>query len=133
MEKNKYKKERSSIMNYKGILTEEAAEQWRKEGAIHALINICQDVGGFMRSIRDMNINLDKDEKIFAVTAKAMHAEAKMDACFVGFIQDDKKWYPFDAVYKSSVVGNIDGILQQIADVADISAKELEWAFLLME
>ncbi len=110
-------------MNYREILTEEAAEQFRKEGATHIVLEIYGDVD----LLRTIEVRLDKG--IFCVAGKTVRAAAAMEKRLFGKVIDSKRWYPFDSTYKMRGC-NPDRVLADIAKVTGLDPTELEWSFI---
>jgi len=110
-------------MNYKEILTEEAAEQFRKEGSTHVVIGIYGDAD----LIRTIEVRLDKG--IFHIAGKTVQAAAAMEAHFVGKEVDGRMWYPFHLLLMR-VNSAPEKALTIVAKAAEADPIELEWSFI---
>lgn len=110
-------------MDYKEILTEEAAEQFRKEGATHTVVGIYEKAD----LIRTIEVRLDKG--IFCIAGKTVRAAAAMEKRLFGKVIDGKRWYPFDSIYKMRGC-NPDRVLADISKITGLDPTELEWSFI---
>lgn len=112
-------------MDYKEILTEEAAEQFRKEGATNAVITLFNETADEV--IRDIDVPLEKG--IFHVAGKTIKSEAAMKKHFLGSTSHGKLWYPFKFLYLENH-RNTERALTTIATVIEVDPTELEWMFI---
>jgi len=117
---------RYANMNYKGILTEEAVVQFRKEGATFVLLSVFND----RDLIRELEVRLVDEGRIFCIAGKNSRAEAGLAKEFVADTLGGKKWYPFHTVYLMSG-HKAETVVKDIADFLEIKPIELEWAFII--
>lgn len=114
-------------MNWQEILTENAVEQFKKEGATVAVITLYNKATD--KVIRDVEIQLEV-EKHFAIAAKNSAAEAKMSAHFLGDVIDGEKWFPFACACGSYKPEDIVKLLQQVAKSAGVDTSHLKWSYM---
>ena len=113
-------------MNYKGILTEEAAEGFKKEGATIAVVTLYNKAAD--KVIRDIEVEL-KDEQIFCIAGKTMAGQAAMEKAFNGSVINSKKWYPFGLAY--AMLGKSqEKVIEESAKFAGCDPSDLEWALI---
>lgn len=110
-------------MDYREILTEKAAEQFRDEEASHAVIGI------YKRAELIRTIEVELTQKVFCAAGKTVKAAAAMKERFIGHIVEGKLWYPFDFLYRESHQ-NLEKTLAIIAGVIEVDPTELKYMFI---
>lgn len=112
-------------MHYKEILTEKAAEQFKKEGATIILITLYNKISD--EEIRTMEVALTDDNKVFAIAGRTPAAEAAMNKYFCGNIVDGEKWFPFTIIHRSE---DADKIVAEVAHAAGLNTTDLKWSYI---
>lgn len=111
-------------MDYKEILTEEAAEQFRKEEATFVVIGIYKEAD----LIRTMEVHLTQG--IFCVAGKNIRSEAMMEKFFRGgYKVSNRMWYPFQFSYELMYY-HPGKVLIETAKAIGVDPAELEWMFI---
>lgn len=114
-------------MNYKGILTEEAAEQFKKEGAEYVVITLFKSTLPEEDSmIREIEVQIQED-RFFAIAARNVAAEAAMNLYFNGHTVDGEKWFPFGCVCTGR---GAESLLNKIAKMIGVDSIDLKWMFI---
>ncbi len=111
-------------MNYKGILTEETAEQFKKEGATTAIITLYDKT--LYKVIREMEVQLEEAERHFVIGAKNEKAAALMNTYFHGEVINGERWFPF---HSPSSVG-VEKLLEGVAKCVGVEPSHLKWLYI---
>ena len=112
-------------MNFKKVLIEEAAKQFRKEGATIAVITLYSQATD--KVIRDIEVDLSEENRYFAIAGRTPIAEAAMSAHFCGHVVNGEKWFPFHTLYKFK---DADRVLAEVAVSAGLNLTDLKWSFI---
>ncbi len=114
-------------MNYKKILTEEAAEQFKKEGATTAVITLYNKDTD--KVIRDVEVQLEDEDRCFSIAGRTPEAEAAMTKCFCGDIVNGERWFPF-ALFQPTAK-DIEQLLKKVAKAAETEPSHLKWSYII--
>lgn len=113
-------------MNYKGILIEEAAEQFKKEGATTAVITLYNKDTD--KVIRDVEIQLVDEDRCLAVAGRTPAAEAALNKHFYGHEVNEEKWFPFGSLSKTEYA---EELLKKVAITVGVEPSNLKWSFII--
>ena len=120
-------------MNYKGILTEEAAKGFKEEGIITVILLLYKDINICGRSI-ELDLNDLDDKKTFSISGKTAVGQAAMEETFGGSIVGDRKWYPFSSlVHYVGSSKDIERAMKEVAYAAHCDISDLEWGLIEYE
>jgi len=124
-------------MNYKGILTEEAAKGFREEGIITAVLLLHKDINvqWSLSHLSTRSIELDlndlDDKRMFSIAGKTTAGIFALEKTFCGSILNNRRWYPFDSLFKST--REAEKVVREVAFAADCEPHDLEWGLIEYE
>ena len=115
-------------MNWKEIFTEEAAKQFKKEGATYVSILLFKSTSeaGEDSLIRSLEVELEDKDKHFMIAAKNSAAGAMMNTHFHGEVINGEKWFPF---YSPSPA-DMEKLLKSIAKTTGVDPAHLKWSYI---
>lgn len=117
-------------MTYKNFLTEEAVQQFRKEGANFVSITLMRED----HAIRTLHVNLVNPRTVLSISGRTPEAQQALAEHFVGSHIKGRLWYPFITLPDEERIEHaVEARLKSVADIINVPVAHLEYSFILDE